>query len=251
MGVAIQCNAFRFRLPGKAKTLIVTPKISVMPRFLSRILFFTALQLCLGNLAMAASVIQLPLPVIDGNLSLEQTLTHRRSVRAFASKALDVAQISQLLWAAQGITGQGSYRTAPSAGALYPLELYLVAGLVDGLQPGVYHYRPSENTLIHSAVGDRRAALREAALGQSALTNAPAVVVICGVFERTTVKYGHRGDRYVHMEAGHAAQNLALQAVALGLASVPIGAFGDAKVQQALALPPNAQPLYLLPVGWP
>jgi SagB-type dehydrogenase family enzyme len=184
-------------------------------------------------------------------MALERTLSQRQSVRAFAPKTLTVAQVSQLLWAAQGITRNGRFRTAPSAGALYPLELYLVTGKVDGLEPGVYHYLPRDHSLAKSASGDLRSELSSAALSQRAISSAPAVLVMCAVYDRVTGKYGRRGDRYVHMEAGHAAQNFALQAVALGLASVPIGAFRDAQVQQVIGLSPAFEPLYLLPVGVP
>ena len=200
---------------------------------------------------MAADVIQLPPPRDDGNLSLERALAQRRSVRNFAPKPLSMAQISQLLWAAQGITRNGRFRTAPSAGALYPLELYLVAGKAKGLEPGVYHYQPHDHALMQTAAGDLRNELSQTGMGQRALLSAPAVLVVCAVFERVTDKYGQRGDRYVHMESGHAAQNIALQAVALGLASVPIGAFHDAQVQKVLGLSPTFEPLYLLPVGVP
>lgn len=200
---------------------------------------------------MATNVIELPPPESDGPLSLERTISQRRSVRSFAPTALTVSQIAQLLWAAQGITDRGRFRTAPSAGALYPLELYLVAGKVDGLEPGVYHYLPHDHSLERTASGDMRPELSAAALGQRALISAPAVLVMCAVYERVTGKYGRRGDRYVHMEAGHAAQNFALQAVALGLAGVPIGAFSDQQIQNVLGLPNESEPLYLLPFGVP
>ena len=200
---------------------------------------------------MAATTIELPPPSGDGPISLERSLSQRQSVRAFAPNPLTVAQVSQMLWAAQGLTRNGVFRTAPSAGALYPLELYLVAGKVEGLEPGVYHYLSHDHGLTKTTSGDLRSELSVAALSQRAIISAPATLVMCAVYDRVTAKYGRRGDRYVHMETGHAAQNVALQAVALGLASVPIGAFRDAQVQQVLGLSPTCKPLYLLPVGVP
>jgi len=159
---------------------------------------------------------------------------------------LSVEQLSQLCWAIQGITHPAGYRTAPSAGALYPLEVYVL------LPQGVYHYEPQAHTLTRWQEGDLRPALHAVALRQDAIVQAPAVFVITAVYERTEAKYGkQRSPRYVHLEAGHAAQNFLLQAVALGLGSVPIGAFYDQGVQEALNLPADHQPLYLLPVGVP
>jgi SagB-type dehydrogenase family enzyme len=188
----------------------------------------------------------LPAPRLDGPLSLEQTLHERRSVRGFSQETLSLEEISQLLWAAQGITDPSGKRTAPSAGALYPLELYVVSG------DGFYHYRPAGHLLLLKSRDDLRPALYRAALQQEAVLHAPTVFVITAVYERTEAKYGpQRSPRYVHLEAGHAAQNLLLQAVALGLGSVPIGAFADDQVQAALNLPGDHAPLYLIPVGHP
>jgi SagB-type dehydrogenase family enzyme len=171
-------------------------------------------------------------------------------VRAYRDEPLALAEVSQLLWAAQGITDPASgHRTAPSAGALYPLELYVVAGRIDGLPPGVYRYVPRAHSLTPVKNGDQRKALYESVLRQSAVRDAPAVLVISAVYERTTGKYGERGIRYVHMEAGHAAQNALLQAVALGLGAVVIGAFDDDGVRQAVGMPAAEQPLYVVPVG--
>jgi SagB-type dehydrogenase family enzyme len=179
-------------------------------------------------------------------------LLGRRSVRSYRDEPLSLAQIGQLLWAAQGITDPArGYRTAPSAGALYPLEVYLVAGIVDGLPAGVYRYDSGAHSLTPVKNGDQRIALYEAALRQSAVRDAPAVLVIGGVYERTTGKYGERGLRYVYLEAGHAAQNVLLQAVALGLGAVVIGAFDDDGVRQAAGMSAAEQPLYVVPVGKP
>ncbi|HEX6230791.1 MAG TPA: SagB/ThcOx family dehydrogenase [Actinomycetota bacterium] len=193
----------------------------------------------------AIEVLELPAPRLGGEVSLEEALAARRSVRGFTDEPLALEDLSQLLWAAQGLTASWGGRTAPSAGALYPLELYLVA------RDGVSHYLPDGHRLEVLAEDDRRAALARAALGQEAVADAAAVVVIAGVYERTAQKYGDRAVRYVHMEAGHAAQNVLLQAVALGLGAVPIGAFEDRAVREALGLPTDHEPLYLIPVGHP
>lgn len=195
---------------------------------------------------LSVRTITLPKPKLDGNGSLERVLAGRRSVREFAARPLSEGALSQLLWAAQGITHREGYRTAPSAGALYPLEIHLA------MAEGLYHYEPRPHRLVMVLEGDPRRRLYEAALEQEAILDAPAVFVISGVYERTARKYGiSRAPRYVHLEAGHAAQNLLLQAVALELGAVPIGAFSDARLQKALALPADHQPLYLIPVGHP
>ncbi|HET7091386.1 MAG TPA: SagB/ThcOx family dehydrogenase [Anaerolineae bacterium] len=190
--------------------------------------------------------IALPTPQLKGRLTLEEALALRRSVRDFSDTPLTLAELGQLLWAGQGVTHPAGLRTAPSAGALYPLEVYAV------MREGVYHYEPETHRLTVQIQGDVRQALHEAALRQEAVLNAPAVIVIAAVYARTTQKYGEeRSPRYVHLEAGHAAQNVLLQAVALDLGAVPIGAFWDDQVKQVLALPPDQQPLYLIPVGHP
>lgn len=196
-----------------------------------------------------ASAIPLPNPVSTGVLSVESALHSRRSVRDFSPQSLTLAEVAQLLWAAQGITGPGGTRTAPSAGALYPLELYLVTGNVSALAKGVYRYQPLVFSLIRLADGDQRAALAAAALGQDWVNEAAAVIVVAAAHERMTRKYGQRGVRYVHMEAGHAAQNIHLQAVALNLGTVVVGAFDDDKVKIIVNLSGDEQPLCLLPIG--
>lgn len=194
----------------------------------------------------APGSVDLPAPSVQGRMSLEETLARRRSVREFAHRPLTPAELGQLMWAAQGITGAQGQRTAPSAGARYPLEVYVV------LPEGVYHYQPREHRLDLHLAGDQRAALHAVALRQDAVLQAPAVIVIAAVYERTAERYGaERTPRYVHMEVGHAAQNVLLQAVALGLGAVPVGAFDDQDVQQTLALPADQEPLYLIPVGAP
>ncbi len=194
---------------------------------------------------------RLPAPHLQGAMTMSDTLRQRRSVREFAPTPLSLETAAQLLWSAQGITSPDGLRTAPSAGALYPLELHLVAGAVEGLPDGSYRYDPVHHSLTLTAEGDLRSALAHAALDQSWIIPAPAMVVIAAVPMRTTQKYGERGTRYVHIEVGHAGQNLLLQAVALGLHSVVVGAFRDHTVQRLLGLATDEHPLTILPVGYP
>lgn len=193
-----------------------------------------------------AMVTSLPKPRTEGPISLEETLSKRRSVREFSSDPLSISEISQLLWAAQGITDFRGLRAAPSAGALYPLELYVLT------QDGVFHYDVQAHALKTIIEGDLRQDLYRAALNQEAILQAPLTIVITAIYARIEVKYGgNRTPRYVHLEAGHAAQNILLQAVSLNLGAVPIGAFEDSRVQTVLDLPPDHEPLYLIPVGHP
>ncbi|MBT8067915.1 MAG: SagB/ThcOx family dehydrogenase [Gammaproteobacteria bacterium] len=193
--------------------------------------------------------IPLPAAELGQEMSIDEALKQRRSIRKFGRDSIVLEDVSQLLWAAQGITSRRGFRTAPSAGALYPLELYLVAGNVTGLSPGVYHYRPKRHDLVLVASGDRRKPLASAALRQDWVRSAPAVLVITGVYQRTMAKYGQRGRRYLHMEVGHAAQNVYLQATARDLGTVMVGAFDDNKVQELLSLPADHEPLGLMPIG--
>ncbi|HSM58156.1 MAG TPA: SagB/ThcOx family dehydrogenase [Candidatus Sulfomarinibacteraceae bacterium] len=199
----------------------------------------------------SSSRLSLPSPVLDSDASVEAALASRRSRRDYQETPLTLAEVGQLLWAAQGISGDRGRRTAPSAGALYPLQAYLVSAGVEDLAPGVYHYSPIDHTLVRTVSGDRRTALSQAALDQEALQDAPATIVLVAVYERTTGKYGQRGVQYVHMEVGAAAQNVYLQAEALHLGAVFIGAFHDRQVQDVLQLPDAQIPLALLPVGHP
>jgi len=196
-----------------------------------------------------SGAVALPTPMRTGEVSLEQLLTGRRSIREYLEKELTIFEVGQLLWSAQGITHPRGYRTAPSAGALYPLELYVVVGRVEGIEKGVYHYDAKQHKLVKTIESDMRTSLARAALSQSAVKNAAAIIVFAADYRRTTKKYGKRGERYVHMEVGHAAQNLFLQAVALKLATVVVGAFNDDKVAELLQLPVQLRPLMLMPVG--
>lgn len=195
--------------------------------------------------------VSLPEPRYDSEVSLEAALLKRRSVRKFADKPLTLAEISQLCWAAQGISGRTNrYRNTPSAGALCPLELYLLAGNVEGLSSGAYKYNPEGHELFLTVKGDIREDLASAAIYQTFISEAPATFIIAAVYGRTTVKYGQRGIRYVYMEAGHAAQNIYLQAQALGLGTVTVGAFDDEEVKSVLKMA-NEEPLYIMPTGRP
>jgi len=195
--------------------------------------------------------VALPTPHTRGTMSLEEALQRRRSARKYASGGLSLAELGQLLWAAQGVTGRGGGRTAPSAGALYPLEVCAVVGEVTRLEAGVYRYVPREHRLEPLAAGDQRPALAAAALRQRWFDKAPVVFAFAAVYERTTGKYQERGVRYAHFEVGHAVQNLLLEATALGLGGVVIGAFEDEAVREVLGLPAAAELLELVPVGRP
>jgi SagB-type dehydrogenase family enzyme len=193
--------------------------------------------------------IALPAPVTDGGPPLAEVLRSRRSRRSFSRHPLECACVGQLLWAAQGVVDASGRRTAPSAGALYPLETRLVARRIDGLAPGLYQYAPLEHALARVARGDPSARIREAALWQDVVLRSAALIALCGVPERTRAKYGERAQRYVWLEAGHAAQNVYLQATALDLGVVALGAFRDAELALALELGPDEIPLYLLAIG--
>ena len=193
--------------------------------------------------------VALPQPRLAGSVSVEEALLERRSVRQYSDDSLRLEEASQLLWAAQGVTADWGGRTAPSAGALYPLEMYLAAVRIEGLAAGVYKYVPNGHKLAAVSMGDVARELADAALGQGSIRDAAAVLVFTAVYERTTSKYSERGIRYVHMEAGHAAQNVLLQATALGLGCVVVGAFDDEALTGVLNAPLEEIPLCLIPVG--
>ncbi len=195
------------------------------------------------------SVISLPEPAYDSDTSIEEALLARRSIRDYKEGALTLKELGQLLWAMQGITDPGGKRTAPSSGALYPLEIYVVVGDVEGVDAGVYRYRPESHGLVKTLDSDRRKDLTRAASNQSSVSQGAADIVITVVYERVTKKYGERGIMYTHLEAGHAAQNLCLQVAALKLGTVTIGAFDNGDVKKVLDLPGDEEPIYILPVG--
>ena len=191
----------------------------------------------------------LPAASHSGVKSVEEALFERRSIREYSPEAISLAELAQLLWSAQGVTGAEGVKAAPSAGALYPLEIYAVIAKVERISEGIYKYHSATNSLERFAKGDVRKKLAEAALDQTCVKEAPLVLVIAAVYERITRKYSSRGIRYVHMEVGHAAENVYLQAGALGLGTVIVGAFDDARIQQILDLPELEKPLCFLPVG--
>lgn len=201
------------------------------------------------NSMESTKTMDLPSPADKSDLSIEEALFKRRSIRKFKDETLIVAEMSQLLWSAQGITDNRGFRTAPSAGALYPLEIYVVSDKIEGLPAGVYKYMPSRHELQMISEGNKLAELADAALMQTWVENSSAVIIIAAVYERTTVKYGKRGIRYVHMEVGCASQNVYLQAVSLNLGTTFIGAFDDEQVKNTLDMPDNENPLAIMPVG--
>ncbi len=189
-------------------------------------------------------------PVIKGEVTVEEAIYERISRRCFQKQDLTLAQASQLLWSAGGLGAAGEAglsRAAPSAGATYPLELYLAAGDVEGLDAGLYHYDFQDHALQMLQQADLRAKLAQACLGQKVVALAPLCIVIAARYERTTRRYGERGYRYVHMEAGYVSQNIYLQSEAMKLATVAVGAFDDSAVKKILAA--EAAPLLLMPVG--
>jgi len=195
--------------------------------------------------------IALPKPRFKGELSLEEAMLRRMSTRVFSSRTIAKSQLSQLLWACQGIR-RGYYRTVPSAGATYPLEVFVLLGEggVESLGGGVYRYVPQGHSIEPHLPGDVRKDLCSACLEQGFIRSAPVSFVVCSEYSRTTARYGERGVRYVHMEVGHLGQNVALQGEALGLCSVMVGAFHDEDVSRALNLPLELKPLYVVPVGY-
>ncbi|MBA7537150.1 hypothetical protein ES705_29417 [subsurface metagenome] len=200
----------------------------------------------------------LPSPQTDSIVSLEQTLLKRRSHRNFLNDAINLEELSQILWAAYGITKsknfppslQGGFKTAPSAGATYPLNLYAVAGNVKGIETGVYRYISLDHKLKRMIDEDVRQFLAQAAFDQEMIRIAPAAIFFSAVFERATKRYGNRGrDRYVCTDLGHSAQNVYLQAEALNLGTCAIGAFNDKQVREVMQLSEEEEPLYIMPVG--
>jgi SagB-type dehydrogenase family enzyme len=203
--------------------------------------------------ALGADLVKLPPPAHQGKMSVEEALKKRRTVRSFANRGLELAQVGQLLWGAHGVSDRRGYRTAPSAGATYPLEVYLAVGErgVNGLAPGLYRYAPEAHSLTLIQPGDLRAPVARASLHQTWMAEAPLMVILAAEYRRCQARYGgERGVRYTHMEAGSASQNLFLQAEALGLAAGIVGAFQDQTLKDLLKLPPSHEPLLVMPVGY-
>ncbi len=229
---------------------LILPRIIIIIPFW--LLYFGSSQAhSLQTMQKEPEMIKLPQARHEGHVPIESVIGLRRSIREYSKESIQLQALAQLLWAAQGITSPDGLRAAPSAGALYPLEIYLAVSLSSGLAPGVYRYQPRQHALVQVRDTDQRAALSSAALGQRCVAAAPVCLVIAAVFNRTATKYGNRARRYVHMEAGHAAENILLQATALQLGTVVVGAFDDQAVQQVLGLPANHEPLALIPIGYP
>ncbi|MCK4651379.1 SagB/ThcOx family dehydrogenase [Candidatus Babeliales bacterium] len=196
------------------------------------------------------STTKLMLPSSTGNISIEKTIKKRRSIREFKNIPLSSLEISQLLWSAQGITNKKeNFRATPSAGALYPLEIYIVCGNVQNLETGVYKYNPKKHELNSIQKGDKRNELFNACLQQKSIQKAPASIVICAIYDKTTKKYGARGKQYVHMEVGAASENIYLQAISLDIGTVFIGGFENDKVQKTINSKKEEIPLCVMPLG--
>jgi len=209
---------------------------------------------------MRQTIIKLSLPQLKSKVSLEETILRRRSVRRYRREPLDLSQLSQILWSAQGITGTREFRAAPSAGATYPLEIFVFVGkqgviaseakqAPEELQAGIYHYEADSHSLSLHKPADLRPDLARATLDQEFIIDAPVDIVICALYHRTSYRYGRRGERYVHIEVGHVGENIHLQAVALGLATVEVGAFHDEEVRKVLGVEEEIKPLYIMPLG--
>jgi len=204
----------------------------------------------MNNRHMDSKEISLPQPENTNQVSIEEALLGRRSVREYKEESLTLKEVSQILWAGQGITGSsGRGRTAPSAGGLYPLELYIAVREVEDLEPGVYHYSPQEHKLEKILEGDVNKQLAVAGLNQTWIEEAPMNLIITAFYSRVTIQYGERGIRYVYLEAGHAAQNVYLQVESLGLGTVVVGAFHDDKMAELLDLSAEETPIYIMPIG--
>jgi SagB-type dehydrogenase family enzyme len=212
--------------------------------------------------AMLKVEIKLPHPQLNGKVSLEETIAKRRSVRRYRADPLALSQLSQILWSAQGITGRRMSRAAPSAGATYPLEIFLFVGkqsvivseakqATEELPIGIYHYEVDSHSLSLHKSGDLRRDLAKAALDEEFIMEAPVDIVICALYHRTSYRYGRRGERYVHIEVGHVGENIHLQAMALGLATVEVGAFHDEEVREIIGVEEQIKPLYIMPLGKP
>jgi SagB-type dehydrogenase family enzyme len=217
------------------------------------LILFIFLVMGLLEVRMGHAAISLPKPSFDGSVSLEKAIKERRTVRDFKERTLSLAHLSQLLWAAQGITDPiERKRAAPSGGALYPLDIYVLIGEngVEKMEAGVYHYLPKEHSISPISKGDRRKEIVSASLGQMWMAKAPVIIIITAEYRRITGKYGERGVRYALIEVGHVGQNLFLQAEALGLGAGIVGAFNDVEVSKAAGLASKHEPLLIMPVGY-
>mgnify|MGYP001772538489 CR=1 FL=1 len=212
------------------------------------------------GVVISRGVVYLPLPRPLSNMIVEEAILLRRSIRDYTSEPVKLEHLALMLWAAYGVTDpRYEFRAVPSAGATYPLEVYVVVGergvLVNEsafLSPGVYKYDPLKHALSLVKPGDFRRELARAALGQAWVEEAPVSIVVFAVFERTTIIYGERGRvRYVPMEVGHLGQNVYLVATALGYGAVVVGAFYDDEVREVVGAGASEVPMYIIPVGKP
>lgn len=192
---------------------------------------------------------KLPPPRESSDISVEQALARRKTARTYARRAMKLEHLGQLLWAAQGVTHGEGYRTAPSAGAMYPLDVYAIVGKVAQVDAGVYRYDPPTHSIEPGKTGDLRKKLVPAAAGQDWVADAPLAILITAVFERSAAKYGDRAERFAKIEAGLVGQGVCLQAAALGLGSAIVGAFYDDQVNKLLDLPADHQPLCFVIAG--
>ena len=224
----------------------------MLEKMLGVILSFAFACVILGIRVSDAAIV-LPKPSLDGKVSVEKAIQQRRTVRDFRETPLSIPHLGQLLWAAQGITDpNGVGRSAPSGGARYPLDIYVIVGKkgVEGLGEGAYHYAPGNHSIALMNKKDLRSEIGSASLGQMWMAGAPVMFIITAEYRRITGRYGDRGIRYARIEAGHVGQNLFLQAEALGLGAGIVGAFNDAEVVKVMGIPPQHEPLLIMPVGY-
>uniref|UniRef100_A0A7V6CML4 SagB/ThcOx family dehydrogenase n=1 Tax=candidate division WOR-3 bacterium TaxID=2052148 RepID=A0A7V6CML4_UNCW3 len=214
---------------------------------MKKLIFFLLLIFLILYSQEKGGKMKLPQPRYKSEVSVEEALLRRRSVRSYKKSPLTLEEVSQLLWAAYGITADWGGKTCPSAGATYPLVIYLVAGEVKDLKPGVYQYLPEEHSLKLVLPKDVRKELKTAAWEQEYILKAPIDIVIAADYQKTTAHYGERGIRYVYMEVGHCGENIYLQCEALELGTVAIGAFNDKEVKKILKIKEDV--LYIMPVG--
>ena len=210
----------------------------------------------LSNRISIAKEITLPKPSSKGSITVEEALKARRTHRSFSSQGLALKQFSQILWGAYGVTAHNygvSLKTAPSAGALYPLDIYAVVGDrgVENLAPGLYHFFSEKHAVNLVRSGDLRAEVARNSLHQMWIAKAPLILIITGQYERSSIKYGPRGVIYTHIEAGCVGQNIFLQAEAIGLKAGIVGAFNNRDVVKTMGLPASHDPLLIMPVGFP
>jgi len=227
---------------------------AAMGLLLGSVLMLTILRATSSAPKQASQIDFVALPasasVGSAAIGLTDVLKHRRTKRDFTSGCrVTLEEISCILWAAQGVTSPEGFRTAPSAGALYPLELVVISGNVDSLTPGSYRFHPGECRLSPGAAGDIRDSVVRATYNQSWMAESAALIAVCGVVDRVSRKYGSRGERYTLIEAGHAGQNIMLMAAALGLKCGIIGAFDDERMHRLLGLASEERVITLFPIG--